>query len=227
MKHFEIIVETPNDIISRFDGLLQETNAQKDQILSSHSISIENAVWSNCRIEYSSIIAQVVYVGNNTKLMQSMVTIGPKRSKFDDELNFLSKLLFLIMLAGAAVLTVIKGLQDQWYLQLFRYILLLGTIIPLSMKVNQDLSKIFFANRINGDKEIPGTLSRNSFIAEDLARVEYVLADKTGTLTKNKMTMKNLALPEVNLNVGEIDNLKQMVLNTSKFGLDFERNITL
>lgn len=169
--NFEVVVETPNDVISRFDGLLHETNIDSSKVESTHSINIENAIWSNCKLEYSNIIAQVIYVGDNTKLMQSMIKISPKRSKFDEELNFLSKLLFLIMLGGAGVLTAIRGFYDQWYIQLFRYILLLGTIIPLSMKVNQDLSKIFFANRINKDKEIKGTISRNSFIAEDLGRV--------------------------------------------------------
>lgn len=41
------------------------------------------------------------------------------------------------------------------------------------------------------------------------------------------MTMKNISLPEVNLSVDEVDNLKKMVLRTAEFGLDFERSITL
>lgn len=49
-------------------------------------------------------------------------------------------------------------------LDLFRQVLLLSSIIPISLRVNLDISKIVFSYKINNDPQIPGALARNSQI---------------------------------------------------------------
>ena len=44
------------------------------------------------------------------------------------------------------------------------------------------------------DRKIPSTIVRNSTIPEELGRVEYLMTDKTGTLTQNEMVFKKLCL---------------------------------
>ena len=49
------------------------------------------------------------------------------------------------------------------------------------------MGKLVYSWMIQQDKSIPNTLVRSSTIPEELGRIEYLLCDKTGTLTQNEM----------------------------------------
>lgn len=119
------------------------------------------------------------------------------RNKFglvDAELNRLTKVCFGLMCLLALFIVMAKGFGDNWMLEYFRFVLLLSSIIPISLRVNLDAAKILFAYKINNDEEIAGTVTRNSSIPEELGRVQFVLSDKTGTLTQNDMVFRKLCL---------------------------------
>ena len=90
------------------------------------------------------------------------------------------------------VITLLNGIKDDSLLYFARNILLLSSIIPISLRVNLDLAKLYYAYQITHDSDIDGSIARNSNISEDLGRLSYLVTDKTGTLTKNEMVLKKL-----------------------------------
>ena len=85
------------------------------------------------------------------------------------------------------VLVALNGFRGQWYVYVFRFLILFSSIIPISLRVNLDMGKTVYAQQIMNDTEIPNTIVRTSTLPEELGRITYLLSDKTGTLTQNGM----------------------------------------
>lgn len=104
------------------------------------------------------------------------------------------QVLFCAVIGLALVMMCLKGFSGPWYRYMFRFVLLFSYIIPISLRVNLDMGKAFYAWCIQRDKDIVGTVVRTTTIPEELGRISYLLSDKTGTLTQNKMVFKKLHL---------------------------------
>lgn len=70
------------------------------------------------------------------------------------------------------------------------------------------MGKIYYSVQIRKDKEIEGTIPRNSTLPEELGRIQFLLTDKTGTLTKNDMTFKKLAMEYASFSDDNLEELK-------------------
>jgi magnesium-transporting ATPase (P-type) len=160
----------------------------------SEPLSLDHTLWANTVVASGTVAALVIYTGTETRAALNANQPTSKIGALEVELNRLSKLLFGLTVALAFVMVALKGLHGRWLLYLFRFILLFSSIIPISMRVNLDLSKTLYARLVERDPNIPGTLVRNSTIPEELGRVRYVFMDKTGTLTRNIMHFKCVQL---------------------------------
>jgi len=161
----------PTKAIYEFKGKYcdsqDEENPERDERL-----TLENTLWANTVLASKGhIFGLVMYTGGETRAQMNSQMPGSKVGKVDLEINFLSKLLFLFMMLLALLILVLNGFYANWYIFYFRFVLILSYIIPISLRVNLDLAKIYYSYCIGNDKEIEGTIPRNSTIPEDLGRI--------------------------------------------------------
>ncbi|MCJ1307607.1 putative aminophospholipid-translocase [Agyrium rufum] len=181
-------------------GLEANGPAGKDKKTITAPLTIDNTTWANTVLASSgAVLAVVVYTGSQTRQAMSTSASRSKTGLLELEINSITKLLCGLTLLLSIVLVAFEGFHDQpsdedgrWYIVLVRFLILFSTIIPISLRVNLDLGKTVYARFIERDSDIPGAVVRTSTIPEDLGRIEYLLSDKTGTLTQNEMELKKI-----------------------------------
>ncbi|CAF4796391.1 unnamed protein product [Rotaria sp. Silwood1] len=182
----KIHAEPPCLNIHDFNGVISSKNDEP--------LTIENVLWSGTFMATGEAVCCVIYTGSDTRMV--MNTSKP-RSKFgliDQEINNFTKLLFIGCFILSFIMVILKGFQGLWYIHLIRFILLFSYMVPISLRVNLDLSKLAYSLFIQSDENISGAIVRSSSIPEELGRIGYLLTDKTGTLTQNLMIFKRLSV---------------------------------
>ncbi|CAG9782712.1 unnamed protein product [Diatraea saccharalis] len=160
----------------------------------SDSLDIENTLWSGCVVASGQATGLVIYTGSETRSVMNNATPRSKVGRLDLQVNSLTKVLFVATVFTSVLLIVLKGFNGPWFGFFFRFVLLFSYIIPISLRVNLEMGKAFYCWNIQRDKKIEGTVMRSTTIPEELGRIQYLLADKTGTLTKNEMVFQKLHL---------------------------------
>lgn len=223
----KIVAGKPSKEVNEFVGTIEHSQktsqhgAKRSADDSEHTVktsplTIDNTAWANTVLaSNATVLAVVIYTGAQTR--QALST-SPSRSKaglLEYEINNLTKILCALTLTLSIVLVAIRGIEgrpgQQWYVAVTRFLILFSTIVPISLRVNLDMGKSVYARFIERDQDIPGTVVRTSTIPEELGRIEYLLSDKTGTLTQNEMDLKKIHVGTVSYANEAMDEVRTYV----------------
>lgn len=160
-------------------------------------LTIDNTAWANTVLaSNATTLAVIVYTGPQTRAALSTSASRSKTGLLEYEINSLTKILCALTLSLSIVLVALEGFEHTinniWYVKIMRFLVLFSTIVPISLRVNLDMGKSVYSWFIQKDQGIAGAVVRTSTIPEELGRIEYLLSDKTGTLTQNEMEMKKI-----------------------------------
>eukprot|EP00842_Homolaphlyctis_polyrhiza_P000579 jgi/Hompol1/1521/HPOL_003445-RA len=184
-----IYVEKPHKDIHSFVGNITWVH---DRGTTVEPLNVDNTLWMNTVLASGTAIGLVVYTGRDTRAVMNTSFPSTKVGRLDLEINRLSKILAVVTLALSVTMVAMDGFRGLWYIYVVRFLILFSSIIPISLRVNLDMGKTVFSFLIMMDDKIPSTIVRTSTIPEELGRIDYLLTDKTGTLTKNDMELKRL-----------------------------------
>ncbi|WFD36197.1 P-type phospholipid transporter [Malassezia cuniculi] len=177
-------------------------------------LSAENALWANTVLAAGRAVGIVVYTGRETRSVMNTSHPQTKVGLLDLEINGLSKILCAVTFALSVGLVALNGFHGEWWIYVFRFLILFSSIIPISLRVNLDMGKTVYGRQIMADKDISGTIVRTSTIPEELGRIEYLLTDKTGTLTKNEMEVKRLHMGTMTYGSDGMDEIRAQLEST-------------
>ena len=200
--------EPPSKLIYNFNGVLFYRDNQGK--MQKEPLNLENTMWASTVVASKKVIGIVVYTGKETRAKMNSSTPKYKMGVLDHELNFLNVYLAVIMVSLSLIITILKGFDIVIFI---KFIVIFSSIIPIALKVNLDVSKTWFSYVISKDKNIPETIARNSNIPEELGRISYVFSDKTGTLTKNEMVFKNIAMENEIFGEEHFEDLKNILFD--------------
>lgn len=198
----------PNDKINDFEGSLEMSveriSLSKDQFLP-RGAALRNTEW---------ILGVIVYTGHETKIFMNSKQTPRKFTKMDKvsdhQMVYIVALLLIIvitclsgfLLHSWSTLSKLQSYQFVWtvFASSVTFLLLFNNLVPISLAISLESVRVILARLIDNDSEMydPETnqtaKAKSSNLLEELGQVQFILTDKTGTLTCNQMTLKHMII---------------------------------
>ncbi|XP_077440088.1 phospholipid-transporting ATPase IC isoform X2 [Vanacampus margaritifer] len=210
-----VFCEEPNDSMYTFRGQLHWRGERF--LLDNEHLLLRGTVLRNTPIAY----ALIIYTGADTKILRNCGKVRAKRTRLENSLNRAVIGIMLFLLLAVLLLAIACGVftsrvmsrteflsaliinGDPVYtafLVFWSYFMLLSPAVPIMLYVTFELIHTFQSKFIHWDLEMYWSetdcpaQARNTSLCEELGQVEYLLSDKTGTLTQNRLLFRQCCI---------------------------------
>ena len=215
--------EPPNNRLYTFSVKLMRPG-QEDVPVDNDNILLRGAMLRNT----DWIFGQVVYVGPESKIMMNSQKGRAKSSNVERVTNFLVVAFLFILIIMVSIATGIMSatwnspeIKGSWYIPFangltaqqtvkgfITILILLNNYVPISLCVSMEFAKMVQGLQINWDLNMyhketdTPALTRTTNLNEELGQIQYILSDKTGTLTQNVMEFRKCVIKGVSYGFG-------------------------
>lgn len=210
-----VLCEEPNNQLYTFRGQLHWRG--QCLLLDHQHILLRGTVLRNTQFAYGL----VVYAGADTKILQNCGKLRTKRTRMEKVFNRVVIAIILFLLLAALLLAVGCGFFSSWvmktrgplaplvvngdpvymaFLTFWGYIILLSPAMPIALYITFEIIHTVHSLFIGWDLEMywqetdSPAQARSSSLSEELGQVGYLLTDKTGTLTQNRLLFRQCCI---------------------------------
>ncbi|VDD94963.1 unnamed protein product [Enterobius vermicularis] len=179
---------------------------------------IEHILLRGARLKHTEwIYGVVLYTGHETKLLLNSSAAPIKLSSFEKSLNekmiyMFAAFITLVIISVVAAnvwrpsawlnlnIVTTSGNEKSVFYNVITFFILYNNLLPISLLATLEMIRFFQAWYINNDLEMCDDFSntpavaRTSNLMEELGKVNFVMCDKTGTLTQNVMRLKKCSV---------------------------------